>query len=70
MHGQIIRSRDELCVALSSQVPVANRRLGEILVDSQKLISRSQLDELLLKQRSGSHKRLGALLVDHGLISQ
>ncbi len=70
MQGEIIRSLDELCVALSSQVPISNRQLGEILVENQKLISRSQLDELLRQQQDGTQKRLGAMLVEQGLVSQ
>ncbi len=70
MQGQIIRSLDELCVALSSQASISNRQLGEILVENQKLISRSQLDEMLQQQQEGTQKRLGVMLVDQGLVSQ
>jgi len=70
MQGEIVRSQDELCAVLASQAPVSNRQLGEILVEKQKLIERSQLDELLLQQKNGTKKRLGAMLVDQGLISQ
>lgn len=70
MLGQIIRSQDELCVALAAQAPISNRQLGEILVENQKLISRTQLDEVLLQQQNGIQQRLGAMLVDQGMITQ
>jgi len=70
MHGPIIRSRGELRTALSLQTSVADRPMGEILVESQKLISRVQLDVLLQQQKDGVNKRLGVMLVDQGLVSQ
>ncbi len=70
MQGQIVRSQDELCAALSSQDSTLNQSLGEILVENQKLISRHQLDELLRQQQNGIQKRLGVMLVDQGLVSQ
>jgi len=70
MHSSIIRSQGELRTALSLQTSVADRPLGEILVESQKLISRVQLNMLLQMQESGVNKRLGVLLVDQGLVSQ
>jgi len=70
MQGQVIRSQDELCAALSLQTSMSNRQLGEILVENQRLISYEQLDELLQQQKNGTQTRLGVMLVDQGLVSQ
>jgi len=70
MQGQIIRSQGELRTALSLQTAVADRPMGEIIVEKQKLISRVQLDSLLQQQKDGVNKRLGVMLVDQGLLSQ
>ena len=70
MHGPIIRSQGELHTALSLQTSVADRPMGEILVENQKLISRVQLELLLQQQKGGVNKRLGVMLVDQGLVSQ
>ncbi len=70
MLGQVIRSQEELCVALSLPTSIAHQPLGEILVMHHKLISRSQLNELLQQQKKGVQKRLGVMLVDQGLVSQ
>ena len=70
MQGEIIRNHGALCAALSLRVPVPDRPVGEIIVDSQKLISQSQLNEVLRQQKDGGNQRLGAMLVDLGLVSQ
>ncbi|NQS90933.1 MAG: type II/IV secretion system protein, partial [Chloroflexi bacterium] len=49
-------------------LPGAGPSLGQVLLES-KLITKTQLDQILVKQQAGDSRRLGTILIDEGWLT-
>ncbi len=67
--NQVVNSVHDLKTVLDETHRAPDLRLGEIFVE-EKLVSREQLNEALVRQRHSKGKHLGQILVDMQLVNQ
>lgn len=66
---KVVKSVNDLQELLGGKHPLSDLRLGDVLL-ADRLISREQLGEALLRQKKGKNKHLGQILMEMGVLSQ
>ena len=66
---KVVKSVADLQELLGGKHPLSEMRLGDVLVED-RIITREQLSDALLRQKKGKNKHLGQILMEMGLLTQ